>query len=276
VVVALALALTLVCAALAPDGLPFIPRSDRTRIVVPDFPLLAEYLVAVLAAMLVIVYVGLRVAAVHEGVARPRRSARGVGIVLMLLVLLYLVPPLTRAVERLVGERGGRARVERTEAPSVPPGERAPERSSSSALGWALTAALILVMLAVAAAAAALLRPVPVEPDEDDVDRALLASLDAGVEDLRAIEDPRAAIIACYARMERVVAMAGVRRRPADTPFELLERVLAQHRIEPGSARRLTVLFERARFSRRPIDEDMRAGALDALAEVRGQLGVTA
>ena len=274
--VAAVLALMIASAAIAPDGLPLSRGSGRARIVVPDFPLLAEYLVALLAAVLVIVYLTLRVVAVRDGAARPRQGRRGVGLLLILLALFYLVPPVTRAVERLLGERGDRPRVERTEAPSAPPGQDPPARTSSSALGWALTAALVLVMLGMAGAAGALLRPEPVDAAGDDADRALLESLDASFEDLRAIPNPRAAIIACYARMERVAAIAGVRPRPADTPFELLERLLAQHRIEPGSARRLTVLFERARFSDQPIDESMRRSALDALAEVRDQLGARA
>lgn len=100
----------------------------------------------------------------------------------------------------------------------------------------------------------------------------LVEELDAGVDDLRNIENPREAVIACYSRMERVVELAGVERRDSDTPFELLTRLLLRGDVSERSALRLTELFEEAKFSLRPIDETMRFDALEALLEVRAEL----
>jgi hypothetical protein len=50
---------------------------------------------------------------------------------------------------------------------------------------------------------------------------ALVAALDAGLLDLSDTDqDPRRAVIAAYARLERVLAAFGLARRPAETPQE--------------------------------------------------------
>ena len=72
--------------------------------------------------------------------------------------------------------------------------------------------------------------------------------------------------------MEKVVELVGITPAAADTPFELLERVLRERQVSESSARRLTELFEEAKFSVRPIDETMRAEALGAVLQVRDEL----
>jgi hypothetical protein len=49
--------------------------------------------------------------------------------------------------------------------------------------------------------------------------------------------------------------------------------VLAALEGDPEPARRLTDLFERAEFSRRPVTEGMRGEAIRALEAVRARLG---
>jgi hypothetical protein len=120
-----------------------------------------------------------------------------------------------------------------------------------------------------------LFRPDRPEGDEesDDFRPQLIAEIEHGIDDLADISDPRAAVIACYARMEAVSAASGVVKRPSDTPFEHLARMLARHNVAEASARRLTELFERAKFSDKKIDESTRAEAMTALEEVRTQIG---
>jgi hypothetical protein len=72
--------------------------------------------------------------------------------------------------------------------------------------------------------------------------------------------------------METLLARAGIPRREADTPEELLERVLRAHRAADASLTELTELFERARFSPHRIDDAMRRAALRALRDVRDQI----
>lgn len=82
--------------------------------------------------------------------------------------------------------------------------------------------------------------------------------------------DARAAVIACYAAMEVSLAASGVTRRAPDSPTELLERAVADDRVDPVHARVLTALFREARYSTHPMDRthvNRAQSALDALAE---------
>ena len=51
--------------------------------------------------------------------------------------------------------------------------------------------------------------------------------LDETLDDLRAETDPRRAVIAAYARMERALAAYGLPRSPAEAPDEYLQRIFA-------------------------------------------------
>ena len=57
--------------------------------------------------------------------------------------------------------------------------------------------------------------------------------LDETLDDLRAEADPRRAVIAAYARMERALAAYGLPRRPSEAPDEYLQRILADLDVEP-------------------------------------------
>jgi Domain of unknown function (DUF4129) len=100
----------------------------------------------------------------------------------------------------------------------------------------------------------------------------LAEALDLSLDDLRADPDLRHAIIAAYARMERALAAAGTARRPAETPLEYLERVLLSLDASAEAVRRLTDLFEWARFSHHAPEPSMRDEAVDALAALRDEL----
>jgi hypothetical protein len=100
--------------------------------------------------------------------------------------------------------------------------------------------------------------------------------LDLALDDLRAERDPRRAIIAAYARMERLLGAHGLPRRPAEAPFEYLGRVLVELDTSPTPAFELTTLFERAKFSRHDIGPELKDEAIDALASVRDDLRAAA
>ena len=110
-------------------------------------------------------------------------------------------------------------------------------------------------------------------PEEDAQAGHLVALLDDSLEDLRRDPDPRRAVIATYARMERGLAARGVNRDPADTPLEYLSHILAAHRVSELAASRLTELFEQAKFSDHVIDEEIRREAIAALEAVKAELG---
>ena len=87
---------------------------------------------------------------------------------------------------------------------------------------------------------------------------AVAEAVDESLDDLRAEPDPRRAVIAAYARLERVLASHGLPRDPAEAPFEYLRRMLAHLSVSPASARRLTDLFERAKFSQHAVEPEMK------------------
>jgi hypothetical protein len=101
---------------------------------------------------------------------------------------------------------------------------------------------------------------------------ALSAALDESVDDLRAERDPRRAVIAAYARMERALDRHGFPRIRSEAPLEYLARVLRELRVRSGAVLALTELFERAKFSRHEIDADMKEEAIGALIAVRDDL----
>ena len=102
--------------------------------------------------------------------------------------------------------------------------------------------------------------------------REMARALDDSIDDLRRDPDVRRAIIAAYARMEHALARAGLPRAPAEAPYEYLERSLVELETSADAARRLTDLFERAKFSQHEPAESMRDDAIDALVAVRDEL----
>jgi hypothetical protein len=96
--------------------------------------------------------------------------------------------------------------------------------------------------------------------------------LDDTLADLRAMKDPREAIIAAYGRMERLFAASGLPREPSEAPMEYLERALGELRASGSALRKLTALFQWAKFSDHPVDAAMRDEAILALTQVRDEL----
>jgi hypothetical protein len=90
--------------------------------------------------------------------------------------------------------------------------------------------------------------------------------------DLYAEQDARKAIIAAYARVERIFASYGLGRDPSEAPVEYLRRVLPELRASGAALGRLTNLFEWAKFSAHDVDHSMRDQAIGALVEVRDEL----
>jgi Domain of unknown function (DUF4129) len=114
------------------------------------------------------------------------------------------------------------------------------------------------------------------EGDEWDREAQLKAALDEvladTLEDLRAEQDPRKAVIRTYARMERTFAAYGVPRVEAEAPLEYVERVLAHLSVSSFAITRITQLFARAKFSPHEIETRMKDEAIDALVGLRAEL----
>ena len=104
----------------------------------------------------------------------------------------------------------------------------------------------------------------------------LREAVESGRSALRAIDDARAAIIACYLAMETSLAEHGAARAIADTPDELLARATATGIVRGTAAARLTALFYEARFSSHPLDRGQRDAAAQALGELAADLAEAA
>ena len=92
------------------------------------------------------------------------------------------------------------------------------------------------------------------------------------LEDLEREPDPRKAVIGAYARMEKLFAAHQVPREEAETPQQYVERVLARLQVSSFAVRRLTDLYERARFSPHTVNAGMKDDAIAALEGLRAEL----
>jgi hypothetical protein len=109
---------------------------------------------------------------------------------------------------------------------------------------------------------------------EITVTQELMAMLDETLDDLRNEADPRKAVIAAYARMEKILAAHDLPRKPSEAPLEYLQRVLVDLSVTEDAVSKLTALFERAKFSEHEIGPEAKEEAIDALVELRDQLRV--
>ena len=102
---------------------------------------------------------------------------------------------------------------------------------------------------------------------------AVATLVDESIDDLRSEGDPRRAVIAAYARMERGLGSAGLARQPFEAPLEYLRRVLLDLQAGAQPVGRLTELFERAKFSRHDVGTEAKDEAIECLLAIRGNLG---
>jgi Domain of unknown function (DUF4129) len=105
--------------------------------------------------------------------------------------------------------------------------------------------------------------------------RVLSYAVDAGLHDARAERDPRRAVIAAYATMERILAARGLPRRETEAPLEYMSRLFAELGVGSQSIHTLTDLFEVARFSHHRVGPAMKERAIAALEALRQELRPT-
>ena len=142
--------------------------------------------------------------------------------------------------------------------------------------GIALTLLLAVVVLAIRANRRRR-RAAPPESARKAPDRALLTDRRAARQARMLREgSPREAIIATWLDLERLVAAAGVPRRPSETSSELVVRVLDDREVPAAALTDLAALFREARFSTHELTEALReraAGDLDAVHAALGARG---
>jgi hypothetical protein len=156
-------------------------------------------------------------------------------------------------------------------------GGAVPPRLPATAHGspWPLIAGMLiaLALLVALTAWSRHARRHSARPPGDQARLALGESLAAGRAALAGPRDPRAAIIACYAAMERGFAAAGSAPAAADTPAEVLARATGAGLVRSGSAVRMAGLFRRARYSSEPMTSADSAAAAAALDQMQADLG---
>jgi hypothetical protein len=174
--------------------------------------------------------------------------------------------------------RGTRPRTPAQARPgALASGGAVPPRLPATAHGspWPLIAGMLiaLALLVALTAWSRRTRRRLARPPGDLVRLALGESLAAGRAALAGPRDPRAAIIACYAAMERGFAAAGSAPAAADTPAEVLARATGAGLVRSGSAVRMAGLFRRARYSSEPMTSADSAAAAAALDQMQADLG---
>jgi len=90
--------------------------------------------------------------------------------------------------------------------------------------------------------------------------------------DLESERDPRLAVQRAYVRMEESLGAIELSRAPDETPTEFTARVLRVLGVSAAAASDLTGLFEIARFSDHPMDEDDRRRAIASVRRVEAEV----
>ena len=148
-------------------------------------------------------------------------------------------------------------------------------RSGASGIDWLAAAIVIALTVTAGVVVWRRMRPRPrvARERQEAITTALTEVVDDTLDELRSDADPRRAVIRAYARFEAVLSLNGTARRPSEAPYEYLSRVLAEVHVGAAAAGRLTDLFELAKFSPHAVSEVMKADAIDALLQVRRELG---
>lgn len=137
---------------------------------------------------------------------------------------------------------------------------------------WIALSVVLTLLAALAVVAWIMFRPRRPTSLRERLAAAIEEVLDDAIDDMLREPDPRRAVIAAWARLERVLRIAGVPRRDAEAPVEYVTRVLGELSLSPLSLRRIADLYEWARFSTHAVTGDMRDEAVGALIAVRDQL----
>jgi Domain of unknown function (DUF4129) len=161
-----------------------------------------------------------------------------------------------------------------------------PQDPGTNAIGYLVPPMLILMALVVVGTAIASRRQrrlaaawavdgeLPDAPSQVAAAESLARAAELGLAEIADLSrEPREAIIACYAAMERELThVPGAAPLDCDTPSEVLARAVDHHALRAESATQLVELFEEARFSPHVMNEGHRDIAVDALRLVLADL----
>ena len=196
------------------------------------------------------------------------RLALGFGLLALILHRVSVDDGLGRRIGRILAQSAGPAGSNTVAGQPASPADYQPRFATGPVL-------VVVVLLAVAGAAWYLsyrARQRRCEPPPEALLPALTDVLEETLDDLRAETDPRRAVIAAYARMERALAAYGLPRRPSEAPDEYLQRIFSDLEVSRRATSRLTALFAWAKFSSHDVVPAMKQEAIEALEAVRGEL----
>lgn len=176
-----------------------------------------------------------------------------------------------------------------THPPAQPPPQQHPHRArdgSQNLLGILLACTVAMLVMFVAGTVASARRrwrpAAPAnagEPAESPApaprSESLARAAERGLAEMTDLSrEPREAIIACYAAMERELAQVpGAVPQEFDTPTEVLARAVEHHALHADNAVQLVNLFAEARFSPHVMNEGHRDTAVGVLRLVLDELG---
>jgi beta-lactamase regulating signal transducer with metallopeptidase domain len=233
---------------------------------------IALYLVAAVAVVVVMFWSGLELRRMPRQRTKGQRTLRSAGFLVATIVVLAIIAnryhffarahPLNQETPAAKANGNGKhAKGSDAKAKQQPQLRLAPFLAVLGAGGIAFAAFVIAER-----------RRRRRLPKDWAVTEVLSDVLEETLDDLRAEPDPRRAVIAAYARMERSLAAHGIPRRRFEAPHEYLSRVLSEVSGGRLAATRLTSLFERARFSPHEVDENMKASAIEAIESLQADL----
>jgi hypothetical protein len=240
---------------------------------VPLFVIDAMLVVGAVLGAVTMVLFALVYGGSYGSVALERKRSSTMRVLTSVAIVIIAIFAVV-AIRKAWGERFGRdAARDAVPAKTAPQGEGEGAVAEDRTLDWRFVGGAFVVALLGSAYAARLLMRNAREPGlPEDPAQAVAAILDDTLEDLYDERDPRRAVVAAYARMERALAAHGVPRQESEAPAEYLERTLEELSASASSASRLTRLFEWARFSDHPVEPGMKTEAIQALEAVRDEL----
>jgi hypothetical protein len=203
---------------------------------------------------------------------KNRMMRRLAGLIVLMAAVAFLGYQAENGLWSKRGRGGGQQQTQVTNTRRTPTLPARPVADRPARFDWIFAAAMGGGLLLVAAMVLARRRDGAADEEEESVEEDLSAVVSDTIDDLRSEGDPRRAVIAAYARMERVLAQHGQPRHVSEAPFEYLARVLLKLRVRAAAVRELTELFEHAKFSTHEIDDPMKERAIAALVSIRDDL----
>ena len=258
-------------AALMPKTFPFRRGSGATRFLSPDGSVVTDAALIALALITVAAAVMMQIFARKGSDSPPLSRRRPVWTQIVILLLVLWGTALVASLFDRDSDDARRPAPEATGPPGGAEGEPA-QPESSQALGLLVTTGLVLVVAGSGTLLYLLSRQDRARRQASQEATGLVRQLQAAAREVEEATDPRSAVIACFERLELTLLQAGAARRASDTPFELVERALLQLDVPEVAARRLTSLYELARFSPHEVDGSMRNDAVGAFETIAAHL----